>query len=156
MPLTIGDMAPLFTLHDTDKKLRSLSEFLGKKLVLAFFPGAFTGVCTKEFCMLRDSMTNFAKLDAQVVGISVDSPYANKGFANQNHLQFPLLSDYTRSVISMYGGIQKDFGGLTGYHAAKRAVYVLDSQGIIRYIWVSDNPGVEPNYDEINKIIGSM
>jgi peroxiredoxin len=156
MSLNIGDKAPSFTLTDTDKKLRSLSEFQGKKLVLAFFPGAFTGVCQKEFCTLRDSMTNLQTLNAQVVGISVDSPFANKGFANQNNLQFPLLSDYTRTVIEQYGGVYKDFAGLTGYTAAKRAVYVLDSQGIIRYIWITENPGVEPNYNEINQIVGSL
>jgi peroxiredoxin len=156
MLLKIGDKAPSFTLIDADRKLRSLSEFQGKKLVLAFFPGAFTGVCQKELCTFRDSMTNLSNLNAQVVGISVDSPFANKGFATQNNLQFPLLSDYTRAVIEQYGGVHKDFAGLTGYTAAKRAIYVLDSQGTIRYVWVSDNPGIEPNYDEINKVVGSF
>ena len=94
MAIKVGSKAPEFTLFDTDKKPRSLSEFRGKNVVLAFYPGAFTGVCTKELCAFRDAMSNFNNLNAQVVGISVDSPFANKAFATQNNLQFPLLSDY--------------------------------------------------------------
>jgi glutaredoxin-dependent peroxiredoxin len=87
MAIKVGDKAPAFTLADTEKKPRSLSEFSGKKTVLAFYPGAFTGVCTKEMCTLRDSISSFNTMNAQVVGISVDSPFANKAFATQNNLQ---------------------------------------------------------------------
>ncbi|MGD0339347.1 MAG: peroxiredoxin [Bacteroidota bacterium] len=156
MPLKIGDKASSFTLIDTERKPRSLSEFQGKKLVLAFYPGAFTGVCQKEFCTFRDSMTNLGSLNAQIVGISVDSPFANKAFAAQNNLPFPLLSDYTRAVSEQYGGVYKDFAGLTGYTASKRAVFVIDPLGVIKYVWISENPGVEPNYNEINNILGSI
>lgn len=156
MPLKIGDKAPSFTLHDTEKKLHSPSEYLGKKLVLAFYPGAFTGVCTKEFCALRDSMANLSSIDAQVVGISVDSPFANKGFASQNQLPFPLLSDYSRAVSEQYAGVYKDFSGLTGYTVSKRSVFVIDAQGVIRYIWITENPGVEPDYDEIKGVVQSL
>jgi peroxiredoxin len=156
MPLSTGNKAPSFTLVDTERKPRSLFEFAGKKLVIAFYPGAFTGVCQKELCTFRDSMTSLSLLNAQIVGISVDSPFANKAFASQNNIQFPLLSDYTRTVCEQYGGVHKDFAGLTGYTAAKRAVYVIDGEGVIKYIWISENPGVEPNYDEINKALGSI
>lgn len=156
MGLTVGSKAPQFTLVDTDKIPRSLNEFLGRKTVLAFYPGAFTGACTKEMCAFRDSLANLTALNAQIVGISVDSPFANKGFAERNGLTFPLLSDYTREVAKQYAGVYEDFGGLKGYSAAKRAVYVLDASGTVKYAWVSDIPGVEPNYEEINKALSSF
>jgi glutaredoxin-dependent peroxiredoxin len=156
MAIKVGDKAPAFTLADTEKKPRSLSEFIGKKTVLAFFPGAFTGVCTKEMCALRDSMSSFNTMNAQVVGISVDSPFANKAFATQNNLQFPLLSDFVRDTVKLYGIELSNFSGLHGYVAAKRSVFVLDKTGIVRYAWISDNPGVEPVYDEISKALQAI
>ena len=153
MAINIGNKAPEFTLFDSDKKPRSLSEFRGKKTVLAFFPGAFTGVCTKELCTFRDAMSNFNNLNAQVVGISVDSPFANKAFAMQNNLQFPLLSDYTREVCKQYGGVHEDFAGLKGYTASKRAVFIVDANGSVKYAWVSENPGFEPDYDAISQTL---
>jgi glutaredoxin-dependent peroxiredoxin len=156
MPVRVGDKAPDFTLADTDKKPRSLKEFIGKKTVLAFFPGAFTGVCTKEMCAFRDSLSRFNELNAQVVGISVDAPFSNKAFASQNNLQFPILSDYSRAAVKAYGIVLDNFAGLSGYAAAKRSVFVLDTQGIVRYAWVTDDPGVEPKYDEITEALSSL
>ena len=156
MATKVGDKAPAFTLNDTEKKQRWLSEFLGKKTVLAFFPGAFTGVCTKEMCTFRDSISKFNAMNAQVVGISVDSPFANKAFTAQNNLQFPLLSDYNREAVKLYGIELNNFSGLQGYTAAKRSIFVLDNAGTVRYAWISDNPGVEPNYDEISKALEAI
>jgi glutaredoxin-dependent peroxiredoxin len=156
MATKMGDKAPAFTLTDAEKKSRSLSEFLGKKTILAFFPGAFTGVCTKEMCTFRDSLSKFNAMNAQVVGISVDSPFANKAFATQNNLQFPLLSDFNREVVKSFGIELSNFAGLQGYVAAKRAVFVLDKAGIVRYSWISDNPATEPNYDEVSKAIEAI
>lgn len=156
MAIKVGDKAPAFTIADTEKKPRSLSEFLGKKVVLAFYPGAFTGVCTKEMCTLRDSLSNFNAMNAQIVGISVDSPFANKGFAAQNNLKYPLLSDYTREVVKKYGIELENFSGLQGYVAAKRSIFVLDKDGIVRYSWISENPGVEPNYDDVSKALEAI
>jgi len=156
MAIKVGDKAPGFTLPDTDKNPRSLKEFLGKKTMLAFFPGAFTGVCTKEMCTLRDSMSRFNTMNAQVVGISVDAPAANKAFATQNNLQFPLLSDYARSVVKLYGVELNNFAGLQGYTAAKRSIFVLDKEGTVRYNWITDNPGVEPNYDEVSSAVSAI
>jgi peroxiredoxin len=153
MATNVGSKAPEFTLFDTEKKTRSLSEFHGKKTVLAFFPGAFTGVCTKELCTFRDALANFNNLNAQVIGISVDSPFANKAFATQNNLQFPLLSDYTREVSSLYGGVHEDFAGMKAYSAAKRAVFIIDTKGIVAYAWVSENPGVEPDYAAVTQAL---
>jgi peroxiredoxin len=156
MALTVGARAPEFTLFDTDRKPRTLKEFLGKKTVLAFYPGAFTGVCTKEVCTLRDAMAAYNSMQAQVVGISVDSPFANKAFSDANSLNFPLLCDYGRTVSRQFGGTHQDFAGVTGYEAAKRAVYVLDPAGTVKYAWVSENPGAEPNYDEIRSALAAI
>ncbi len=153
MALKLGDKVPSFLLYDTERKRRSLNEFLGKKLVLAFYPGAFTSVCQKELCTFRDSLSNLSALDAQIIAISVDSPFANKAFAASNNLTFPILSDYSRGVSEQYSGVYKDFAGLDGYAASKRAVFVVDQKEIVRYVWITDNPGVEPNYDEIKNIL---
>jgi glutaredoxin-dependent peroxiredoxin len=153
MAATTGMKAPHFSLIDTDKKSRDLNEFLGKKTVLVFYPGAFTGVCTKELCSFRDSLAEFNSLNANVVGISVDGPFANKAFKDQNQLSFPILCDYTREVSKLYAGLQEDFAGVKGYTAAKRSVFVLDAQGTIRYTWITENPGVEPPYDEVKKAV---
>ncbi|MDI6802686.1 MAG: peroxiredoxin [Bacteroidota bacterium] len=148
--------APNFSLFDTDRKERSLDEFKGKKVVLAFFPGAFTGACTKEMCALRDAMANFNEMNAQVVGVSVDSPFANKAFADANKLSFPLLSDYKREVSQTYCGLYNDFAGLKDYRAAKRSVFVLDQSGVVKYKWITEEPGKEPPYDEITNILNTF
>ncbi len=142
-----------FQLHDQDRKQRSLQEFLGKKVVLAFFPGAFTGVCTKEMCTFRDSMQT---LPGQVVAISVNDPFSNKGFAETHHLQFPILSDYTRETIKNLNIFHNDFAGLKGYTAAKRSIFVLDEKGVVRYKWVSEDPTKEPNYEEIKNTLSKL
>ena len=156
MALKVGDTAPEFTLVDTDRKPRTLREFLGKKTVLLFYPGAFTGTCTNEMCAIRDSIAAFNTMNAQVVAISVDSPFANKGFADHNRLTFPLLSDYKKELIARYGIVQNDFAGLSGLTTAKRAVFVLDAKGVVTYAWITDNPGVEPPYEEVKKAVASF
>lgn len=155
MAVEVGNAAPEFTLFDADRKQRKLSEFKGKNVVLAFFPGAFTGVCTKEACTFRDSAARFNGLNAQVVGVSVDSSFAAKGWADVNKLTFPILSDFDRKVINQYGVTFKDLGGLQGYVSANRAVFVLDKGGVVRYKWVGQ-PGTEPNYEEINGALAKL
>ncbi len=145
----VGDKAPDFELLDVDRNKRSLSEFSGSKLVIAFYPGAFTSVCTREMCALRDSLTRFNEMNATVVGISVNDPFSNKAFSDQNQLNFPLLSDYARRAVTDYDVALEDFAGMNGYTAAKRSVFIVDGEGTIRYKWVSEDPGVEPDYDEI-------
>jgi peroxiredoxin len=151
--IKVGDEAQDFTLPDTNMKPRSLKEFTGKKVVLAFFVGAFTSTCTKEMCEFRDSMARLIDLDAQVIGISVNDPFSNKGFAEKNRLPFPILSDYKREVIKTYGLELHDFAGLDSYTVAKRSIFILDQKGIVRYVWVSDNPAIEPNYQEIQNVL---
>jgi peroxiredoxin len=156
MSVKVDEKAPDFTLPDTERKMRKLSDFYGKKLVLAFFPGAFTSVCTREMCSFRDSLVKFNELKAQVIGVSVNDPFSNAGFAERNMLSFPLLSDYNREVIRLYDIELKDFAGLKGYSVAKRSVFVLDKKGVVRYRWISDNPGIEPNYKEIEHVLEQL
>jgi len=151
--INVGDRAPDFTLPDTELKLRRLKDFFGKNVVLAFYVGAFTSVCQKEMCTFRDSMAKLNQLKAQVIGISVNDPFSNKAFAEKNMLGFPLLSDYNREVIRTYGIEVADFAGLKGYTVAERSVFVVDRKGTIRYVWVTEDPKIEPNYEEIEKVL---
>ena len=153
MSVAVGQKAPDFTLVDTTKKPTTLSQFLGKKVVILFYPGAFTGVCEKELCTFRDSLTDYNSLNAQVIGISVDSPFANKGFADKNGIVFPLLSDYSRYVSAQYCGLVNNFAGLVGLSAANRSVFVVNEKGEVTYVWISEVPGVEPPYEEVKKAI---
>lgn len=155
MPVEVGQVAPDFTLMDLDRKQRSLSEFRGKNVVLAFFPGAFTGVCTKEACTFRDSAAELNRLNAQVVGVAVDSIFALKGWADVNRLTFPLLTDHSRQVINQYGVAFPNFGGMQGYTAATRAVFVLDKTGKVQYKWVGQ-PGNDPPHAEINAALEKL
>ncbi len=160
--LKVGDKAPNFNLPDVEKRTRSLKEFLGQKVVLVFFVGAFTSSCTKELCVFRDSVAQLIDLNAQIVGIDVCVPSANKGLAKKNMLTFPILSDYKREVIEKYGLEVPDFArdgsdaccwGSGCYPIAKRSIFILDENGIVRYAWVSDNRAVEPSYEEIKKVL---
>jgi len=151
----VGSTAPDFSLYDYDKKVRKLSEFLveGKKTILAFFPGAFTGVCTQEACAFRDMYGELEKMNGMVVGISVDSPFAQKGFAERYNLTFPFLSDFKRQVIENYGVVWKNLGGVDGYISANRAIFVVDGSGKIVYKWVAENPGKMPDFDAVKKAL---
>jgi len=151
----IGETAPDFELPDTDLKKVKLSSLKGKVVVLAFYPGAFTPVCTKEMCTFRDSMAKFNEVNATVIGISVDPPFSNKAFKEQNKLNFTLLSDYNREVIRKYN-VYWELPVLPGYVLAKRAVFVIDKEGKVRYKWVSDDPAKEPPYEEIEKVVKSL
>jgi len=148
-----GEKAPGFTLHDTDRKPRSLQELLKPNgaTLLAFFPGAFTSVCTKEMCTLRDNMAELSKVNAQVIGIDVNDPWTNKAFSEKNNLNFPILSDHLRDAVRMYNVFHNDFGNVKGYTVAKRSVFILDHNGVITYKWVSDDPSKEPNYEDLKK-----
>ena len=102
MAAEVGQAAPDFTLYDTERKRRSLSEFKGKNVVLAFFPGAFTGVCTTEACALRDQVDQFNSMNAQVVGITVDPPFSQKAWVDANNVNYPFLSDFNRQTVNDY------------------------------------------------------
>jgi peroxiredoxin len=147
----IGEVAPDFTLVGTDMKPKRLSDWKETNLVLAFYPGAFTSTCKKEMCTLRDDIAKLERLKSQVIGISVNDPFSQKAFSDDNMLTFPLLCDYKREVIKLYDVVQTNFAGLKGYNTAKRSIFIIDSNRIIRYKWVSNDPSVEPNYDEVKK-----
>jgi|TARA_B000000565_G_C23777559_1_gene374599 peroxiredoxin len=152
----LNEIAPDFNLKNTEKNDIALSSFKGKTVVLAFYPGAFTGVCDTEMCSLRDSMNSFNDLNATVLGISVDSPWANAEFAKKYEINFNLLSDYNRDVSKAYDMIFNGLGGLEGYECSNRGVLIIDGEGLIQYRWVAENPGVEPNYSEIIEKVKSL
>lgn len=156
MAAEIGQAAPDFNLYDNDRQQRKLSDLKGQSVVLAFFPGAFTGVCTTEMCTFRDRMEAFNNLNAQVFGISVDPPFAQKAWADQNHLNFPLLSDFNREAVNAYGIPLSGLAGMEGYVASKRAVFVIDKGGVVQYKWVGESPANEPNYDEVQRAVDGL
>ena len=156
MAVEVGQKAPEFSLYDQDRKERSLSEFKGKNVVLAFYPGAFTGTCTTEMCTLRDRADQFNSLNAQVLGISVDSPFAQKAWADANNLNFPILSDFNRQVVNQYDVALPNLGGLQGYIAADRAVFVVDKEGVVRYKWLAPSPADEPDYEELRQALAQL
>jgi peroxiredoxin len=149
----VGATAEGFTLYDADKNERKLSEFLvkGKRTILAFYPGAFTGGCTKEMCTFRDMFSDLEKMNANLIGISVDAPFAQKAFAEEHGLNFPLLCDFKRDVIQKYDVVWKNLGGVNGYDTSNRAIFILDDGGKVLYSWEAPNPGVQPNFEEIKK-----
>jgi peroxiredoxin len=148
---TEGDAAPDFTapLANGDIAEFTLSERLDDApLVLAFFPGAFTSVCSHEMAEFRDRMESFEEIGATVYGVSVDSPFALNEFRDKLDLDFDLVSDADKEIIDQYG-IGMDFADLGVHDVAKRSVFVVNGDGDVTYAWVSDDPGVEPDYDEV-------
>jgi peroxiredoxin len=152
----VGDNAPTFTLVNQDKEKISLRDYIGENIVLAFYPGAFTGGCTREMCSIRDEIADLEDLNVRIFGISVNDPFSNKAFHEENVLNFPLLCDYLREVVKIYGVYHEDFAGLEGYTVAKRSVFIIDKGGVIRYKWVTQDPGVMPNYDEIKQELAKL
>ena len=154
--LNINESAPNFTLKNTNKDDITLSDYTDKVVVLAFYPGAFTGVCDTEMCTIQDNLNSFNDLGVTVFGISVDSPWANAGFASKYNLEFDLLSDLDRTVVNKYDILFKGLGGIEGYTCANRAVFIIQN-GVIKYAWQAEpNPGVEPNYEEIKSFIENL
>ena len=152
----IGKSAPNFTLKNTSKEDVSLSDYAGKSVILAFYPGAFTGVCDNEMCSFQDNFTKLGSSNAAVIGISVDSPWANAEFASKYNLEFELLSDIDRKVVEAYDAKFVGLGGIEGYVSANRVVVVIDKEGIVQHRWVAENPGVEPDYDAIVELAKSF
>ena len=150
MAVDVGSKAPDFTLVNQDREPVTLSQQLGQSnVVLAFFPGAFSGTCTREFCNLRDTMSNFRNVNAKVLGISTDTFFALKAWDDQQKLGFPLLSDYNKEVIGKYGVVNPDMIGLK--NIARRAVFAIDRHGIVRYREVLEDARNEPDYRKLNE-----
>lgn len=150
-----GDKAPDFALRASDKSLVKLSEQRGKNVVLLFFPFAFTGVCTKELCYLRDSLADYEQLNAQILAVSVDSPYTLAKWKDEQKFNFPMLSDFNKTVSKKYDTLYKEFGlGLKG--VSKRSAFVIDKEGIVRYAEVLENAGELPNFDAVKQTLQSI
>jgi len=154
MAVDNGSQAPDFTLMNQDRQAVTLSAERGKPVVLAFFPAAFSSVCTKELCTFRDSLAKLNAAKAQVFGISVDTFFTLKAFHDAERLTFALLSDFNKEVIRQYGVFNEDMIGLKGI--AKRAVFVIDRNGVVRYREVLDDARNEPNYEKVLSTVASM
>ena len=153
--ISTGTKAPDFNLFNQKRERVSLESQRGKKVVVAFFPAAFTGVCERELCTFRDSISALDEIGATVLSISVDAPFANAAFAEKNKLNFSVLSDYAREATRAYGVAIDNFAGMPGYTASNRAVFVVNGEGTITYAWVGPNPGVEPDYEEVKRAVAA-
>jgi peroxiredoxin len=154
MSIQVGDKAPDFKLFGSDLKEVSLSDFAGKKVVVHFFPLAFTGVCTTQLCTMRDSFGYYEGLNATVIGISVDSPFVLAKFKEEQAYQFPLLSDFNKEVSQAYGAFYDEFVfNLKG--VAKRAAFVIDESGKIIYAEVLESAGDLPDFNAIKEVVDS-
>jgi peroxiredoxin len=148
MSIQIGQPAPDFSLYDSDKNKVSLHELRGKNVVLLFFPLAFTSVCTAELCNVRDNLNRYNQLNAEVLGISVDSLHTLKRFKQDQQLNFRLLSDFNKDVSTAYGSIYDTFSfDMKG--VSKRAAFVIDGEGVVRYAEVLENAGNQPNFQAL-------
>ena len=150
MNLTPGQMAPDFTLYNTDKNKLSLSDLRGKNVLLLFFPQAFTGVCTKELCAIRDDISRYSNVQAAVIGISVDSVFTLKRYQEDQHYNFPLLSDFNREVSALYGTLYENWI-LDMKGVSKRAAFIIDRSGKVQYAEVLENAGEMPDFEVINE-----
>ncbi|MCJ0742422.1 redoxin domain-containing protein [Pedobacter montanisoli] len=152
MALQTGDKAPSFKLYSSDLKEVSLQDYQGKKLIIHFFPLAFTGVCTTQLCTMRDSFGYYKDLNAEIVGISIDSPFTLAKFKEDQNYQFPLLSDFNKEAARAYGAIYEEFVfGMKG--VAKRAAFVVDENGTIIYAEVLEEAGNLPDFEKIKAIV---
>ena len=158
MSVKVGDKAPGFNLLNQDAERVSLDNFKGKNVVLLFFPLANTTPCTKEMCTFRDELKAYEDLDAQVLGVSVDSPFALKMWQEKNNYNFPLLSDFHREATENYGGTYEVFvpGKLDLKGVAKRSAFVIDKDQEIKYVEVLENPGNEPSYENIKNTLAEL
>lgn len=155
MEINIGEKAPDFTLYANDKLEVSLYQFQGKKVVLFFFPLAFSGACTKEVCTIRDNLSAFNDLDAQVLAISVDSLFVLERFREVNNCNFPMLSDFNKSTIRSYGALHEAFDfNIQG--VAKRSVFVIDGVGILRYKEILDDPSNFPDFEKVKEVLAAI
>jgi len=154
MAADVGSKAPDFTLTNQDRQPVTLGEQRGRPVVLAFFPAAFSSVCQKELCTFRDSMGRLGEAKAQVFGISVDTFFTLKAFHDQQKFSFPLLSDFNKEAIRDYGVFNEDMIGLKGI--AKRAVFVIDKDGVVRHREVLEDARNEPDYEKVFSALASL
>jgi len=155
MVLKKGDKAPSFTLRDTEKKEVSLSDYSDKKLLILFFPLAFTSVCTDELCSIRDDAQFYKDLDVDIVAISVDSLFTLEKFKKEQNYNFPLLSDFNKDVCRSYGTLYETFV-LDMKGVSKRAAFIIDKNGKVRYEEILENAGELPNFGAIKEALAQI
>ncbi|MCE2789931.1 MAG: redoxin domain-containing protein [Saprospiraceae bacterium] len=155
MNLKQGDLAPQFTLKSSAREDVSLQDFKGQKVIILFFPGAYSSVCTAELCTVRDEMADYKNLDAVILAISVDSLFTLNQFKQDKEYPFTLLSDFNKEVCQAYGAYYEEFVfGMKG--VARRAAFVVDGDGIIRYAEVLESGGDMPNFAEVKNTLASI
>ena len=148
MKIEVGQTAPDFTLYDSAKNKVTLSDLKGQNVLLLFFPFAFTSTCTAELCSVRDNISFYNNVNAKVFGISVDSLYTLAKYKADQNLNFTLLSDFNKDVSSLYGSLYEMFGyNMKG--VSKRAAFVIDRNGVVRYAEVLENASEQPNFENI-------
>lgn len=151
----VGSPAPDFSLAPAPGPDRvTLSQHRGEPVVLLFFPLAFSGVCTAELCHMADDWSRWERVGARVLGISVDSPYVNRRFAEETGVPFPLLSDFNKEASQAYGVLYPDFFGLRG--VSKRAVFVVDGEGVVAYSWVAEDAELLPPFGEVLEAVAGL
>lgn len=145
--VNVGETVPSAIVYGSDLSPVNLAEHArGRKIVYLFFPGSFTSVCEKELCTFRDSLAQYDQLGTEVVGISTDTPFSQSAFAEKNRIGYTLLSDFNKEAIRAFGVVLPELKGLR--ELAKRAAFVVND-GVVKWAWVSDNPGTEPPYIEV-------
>ena len=153
--LEVGNEAPDFTLLEAPGKSVTLSEEVQKgPVVLVFYPADFTSVCQEELCRFRDVLADYNSMGANVLGISVDGIFSHKAFKEANGIQYPLLSDWDKTVIKDYDIVHEDFVGMK--EVAKRSVFVVDADMTIVFAWVSEDPGKLPPFDDVKMAVTKL
>ena len=153
--LEVGNEAPDFTLLEAPGKSVTLSEEVQKgPVVLVFYPADFTSVCQEELCRFRDVLADYNSMGANVLGISVDGIFSHKAFKEANGIEYPLLSDWEKTVIRDYDIVHDDFVGMK--EVAKRSVFVVDTDRTVVYVWVSEDPGKLPPFDEVKMAVTKL
>jgi glutaredoxin-dependent peroxiredoxin len=151
--ITVGQVAPDFSLFNSEKQKVSLADYKGKNLIVLFFPSAFTGVCTAELCTMRDGLAAFNNVNAEVVGISVDSLFTLDKFKTENNLNFPLLSDFNKEASAAYDSLYEVFPAFDMHGVSKRSAFVINAEGHITYAEYCPTPGDQPNYAAIKEVL---
>lgn len=156
MTITTGQISPDFTLFDADKNKVTLSDYRGKKVLILFFPLAFSSVCTAELCNIRDNISSYNDANAMVFGISVDSVFVLKKFKEEQHLNFPLLSDFNKEASKAFDVLYETFPAFDMHGVSKRSAFVIDKEGIIKYAEVCASPGDQPDFTAIQQVLKAL
>jgi len=153
--VTVGTPAPDFSLAPAPGPDRvTLSEHRGHPVVLLFFPLAFSSTCTAELCQMAEDWSRWESVGARVLGLSIDSPFVNRKFAEETKVPFPILSDFNKDASSSYGVLYPEFYGMKG--VSKRAAFVVDREGVVAYAWVAEDAGLLPPFDEILEAVARV